>query len=465
MGAVFEQGPEASPEDPRLRRDLHAMVGDGAAFSVMVGLGEVYFSAFALAAGMGAAVAGWMTTLPMVAGGLVQLMTPFMVVRLGSCRRWVLLCASLQTASFVPLIGAGLAGTVPTELLFLCATLYWGFGMATGPAWNVWADSLVPIQLRARFFANRSRVCHAALLAALLAGGFLLDLGGTEAAALRTFAWLFTLAAAARVVSIGCLAAQREPRHLIAGLRRQSPWRAWRNLRGSDAERLLLYLLALQIAVHIGAPFFTPFMLGPLGLSYVQYTVITAVALGARIAVLPMLGRLAQARGNRAVLWLGAVGVAPLPALWLVSDSFPYLIGLQIVAGASWAAFELSTLLAFFEDFAPPERASVLSAFNLANAVAMALGGLVGGLGLHWLGAQPSTYALLFGLSTAGRFASLGLLRRIALPKTPVELTPLRTLAVRPSLGAVQRPILSVLPGDRPVPGDAAGKSSSRIQG
>ncbi|HQU47337.1 MAG TPA: hypothetical protein PK867_31330 [Pirellulales bacterium] len=40
------------------RHDLRAMLGDGAAFSVMVGIGETYLPAFALAAGLGEVAAG-----------------------------------------------------------------------------------------------------------------------------------------------------------------------------------------------------------------------------------------------------------------------------------------------------------------------------------------------------------------------------------------------------------------------
>jgi MFS family permease len=455
MDRARKESAEPSRDDPRLGRDLRAMMGDGTAFSVMVGLGETYFAAFALAAGLGDALAGWMTTLPMLAGGLLQLVTPSMVVRLDSCRRWVVLCASLQAASFAPLIAAALSGRVPAPLLFLCAALYWGAGMATGPAWNVWAETLVPIERRARFFANRSRWCQAALLAAVLAGGAVLDLGGRARAPLRTFALLFCVAAAARTISVSCLALQREPKNLVAGLRLRTPWRAWRNLSGSDAQRLLRYLLCAQTAVYVAAPFFTPYMLGPLALSYARYTILTAVAFASRIAVLPLLGRFAHARSNRSLLWFGALGIAPQPALWLLSNSYPYLIALQITSGASWAAFELSTLLAFFEELAPPERASVLAGYNLANALAISVGALLGGSWLREFGATPACYAGLFLLSSAGRLASVAALRGIAVPKPALEPARAGPDTLHPAHGALPHPMLGARPTRRRGPSDS----------
>ncbi len=49
--------------------DLRASIADGAGVSAMVGVGETYFAAFALALGTGETVAGLVATLPMLAGG------------------------------------------------------------------------------------------------------------------------------------------------------------------------------------------------------------------------------------------------------------------------------------------------------------------------------------------------------------------------------------------------------------
>ena len=84
------------------QRDLQSIVADGVLFSVMVGLGESYVPAFALALGFGAVSASLLATLPMLAGGVIQLITPAAIRRLGSYRRWVVLCAQLQALSFAP---------------------------------------------------------------------------------------------------------------------------------------------------------------------------------------------------------------------------------------------------------------------------------------------------------------------------------------------------------------------------
>jgi len=91
-----------------LRADLSAMVWDGVAFGAMVGLGETYLPAFALALGHGAVTAGLVASLPMLCGALIQLVTPAAVGLLDSHRRWVVLCATLQALSFLPLVAGAL---------------------------------------------------------------------------------------------------------------------------------------------------------------------------------------------------------------------------------------------------------------------------------------------------------------------------------------------------------------------
>jgi MFS family permease len=208
-------------------------------------------------------------------------------------------------------------------------------------------------------------------------------------------------------------------------------------------------MIALQVSVFIAAPFFTPYMLGPLRLSYVEYTILTAAVFGARVAVFPLLGRLAHRFGARFLLNLGGLGVAPLAVLWLVSDAFAYLLVLQLLAGVVWGAYELATMLLFFETMPRSERLSLLTFFNVANAVALVFGSLLGGALLGVLGESPNAYAALFAISSALRIASALLLLRLSGRRVPVRPVATRTVAVRPGLGALQRPVLSSALGRR----------------
>ncbi|HUU84766.1 MAG TPA: MFS transporter [Phycisphaerae bacterium] len=429
-----------------LRRDLRASTIDGAAFSVNVGVGETYLPAFLLAIGGGEVASGLVATVPMLAGAVLQTVSPAAARRVGSLRRWVVLCATVQSLSFVPLIVAALLGTVPVWGVFLVAAVYWGSGMATGPAWNTWIGTVVPAGMRARFFARRSRVCQVALLTGLLIGGLLLQFGRQWDSPVRAFAVVFLIAAAARAVSAGYLRMQSEPRPLPASFRSVSALEFLGRLRTGRDSLLLLYLLAVTLTVQLAGPFFTPYMLGELRFSYTEYMTLIGAAFAAKILILPSLGGLAHRFGARRLLWTGGLTIVPLSALWLISDSFVYLLAIQLLAGCAWGAYELATFLLVFETIDEDERTSVLTLFNVANAALTVGGSLLGGLLLQTLGQDHAAYATVFAVSAIARGLTLLLLLRVAPVRLTIVPLVIRTLALRPSAGSLDAPIVVSIP-------------------
>lgn len=432
-----------APAPTQLRRDLRAMLGDGVAFSVMVGVGESYLPAFALALGHGDVTAGLVATVPMLVGALLQLASPAAVGILDSHRRWIVSCAGLQACCFVPLVVSALAQRMELGLLYAVASLYWGLGMSTGPAWTTWASSLVPRRLRPAFFANRARLSQLALVLSLVGGGLILQLGKSRDREFLAYAGIFSLALLARGVSAGFLARQREPRSLEVGETSISPTVISRHVRTGGHGRLLVFLLAFQMGVMIASPYFTPYMLAELELSYLEFTILTATAFGTRVLALPFLGRHLRRVGTKRVLSRAAIVIATLPLQWLLSDHFAWLLYLQVLSGGAWAAFELASLLSFFERIPPHGQTSVLTLYNLANATAVVTGSAIGGGLLRALGEGASGFVAIFAASTGVRALMLLLLRRVSDLEHPGEPPPLRPLSIRPASGGEHRPILT----------------------
>lgn len=408
--------PAQLSERAPLRHDLRAMLVEGAAASLMVGIGETYLPAFALAMGVGQVAAGLITTVPLMSGALLQLISPRAVQYLGSHRRWVVICATLQALSFVSLALAAAEGTIGVFALFVAASIYWGCGLATSPAWSTWAERLVPGRIRAHYFARRTRVAQFATLLGFVLGGIALQIGAGYDRRLLAFAGLFLLAAIGRLISVACLASQSESRPL--GVYRQVSLREFFvRMRNSASGRLLFYLLCVQAAAQIAGPYFTPYMLGPRGMSYTSYVTLIGVSFAAKALALPAFGRLAHRCGTRRLLVVGGLGIVPVSGLWLISNSFAFLVGVQVLAGVTWAAYELATFLIFFETIRPEERTSVLTSFNFANSLATVAGSLLGGALLTIYGKNEQVYLLLFGLSSVARAFTLFALFRI--PRVP----------------------------------------------
>lgn len=407
----------ARPPPGRLRRDLRSITGDGVLYSLMIGCGESHFAAFALALGMGQALAGLVASVPLAAGATLQLVAPWAVRRLGSHKRWVMACATVQGLSFVPMIVGGAAGTMPALALFAFASLYWAAALGCGPAWNTWVGTIIPARIRTRYFGGRTRVAQVGTSVGLLGSGLVLHAASKTDWLLSAFALMFLIAGCARLACLLFLRAQSEPVPLPREARIVPPRELLRRARHGADGRLLVYMACTTAAVHVATPFLNPFMLKQLRFDYTQYVVLLAAAFIARIIAPPFLSRFAQRFGVRRLLWVGGLGIAPLSALWTVSGEFWYLLGIQLLSGVLWAAYELSTFLLFFETIRQEERTSVLSAFNFANCAAILLGSMIGGGLLGLLGESHAAYMVVFCVSLAARVLGVGLLARLQPPR------------------------------------------------
>ena len=254
----------------------------------------------------------------MLAGAMLQLATPALVQHLASHQRWVVACATGQALSLLLLPLAIVAERWSIVILYAGATLYWGCGLATGPAWNTWIEEIVPLDLRTSFFALRSRFAQGGVLVGFVIGGLVLEWSKSRSLLLPAFCGLFAAAAACRLVSTTALAGQSEPSagraaHGHVGLRDIT-----RQLHSHSGMRLLTYLFAVQIAVQMAGPYFAPYMLNRMHLSYTEYMLLVALGFLGKVIGLPMWGRLAQRAGVGTLLWIGGVGIVPLSAAWMV---------------------------------------------------------------------------------------------------------------------------------------------------
>jgi MFS family permease len=426
------------------------MNAEGAAANVMVGIGETYLPAFVLALTSSQLACGLVSSIPILVGSVLQLISPYAVRRIGSYRRWVVLCAAVQAVGFLPLALAATASDAPVLPVFALAALYWGAGMGGGPAWNVWVGTLVPRRLWPKYFSWRTRYSQLGLLLGFAGGGTVLQLGVQHHHPVAAFAVLFFIAAMSRMCSAGLLASQRE---LSPPGRELGTWKLAglvQTLREGSQPRVLAFLLAAQVAVQISAAYFNPYMLGQLRFSYVQYMVLLSVAMLVKAAVLPLMGRIAARWGATRLLWISGIAIMPLPAMWLVSDHFAYLFGLQTYSGVAWAGYELATMLLFFETIPTEKRLGVLTVFNVANSAAIVLGTVMGAAMLTSMGAARETYHAIFVSSTLARGAALFLL--VGVPHLALARA---RLAIRPGPGTVERPILITVhsPCDSPAQG------------
>ena len=275
----------------------------------MVGGGETYFAAFVLTIGGKDLAGGLVSSVPLLAGAILQLSAPALARRMGSPRRWVMTCAAVQCLSFVPLVVGALMGGLPLWVAFTAISLYWAAALGAGPTWSTWVAAAFPARLRAVYFGQRNRLCQVVQLGGILVAGGVLALGESRGAAeggsnggglLTAFAVILSLAGLSRLSSIGFLrrqddvppeSAEEESRIGPAPLPALS---VMRRITSGRELRLLTYMLVAQVTVQVAAPYFNPYMLRQLDLDKGQYLILVASLFASKSLFLPMHGEFAR---------------------------------------------------------------------------------------------------------------------------------------------------------------------------
>src|SRR5690606_28482149 len=127
---------------------------------LMVGMGETYLAAYALAVGYGEIFSGLVTVIPILAGALIQGASTYLYRFVSSQQRWVIASALVQALSLFILASIAYFNIEGIWLLFAVTSLFWAAGMSAGPPWNSLMGSVVPAKVRIHFFTLRNRYCQ-----------------------------------------------------------------------------------------------------------------------------------------------------------------------------------------------------------------------------------------------------------------------------------------------------------------
>ncbi|HEX5046596.1 MAG TPA: MFS transporter, partial [Gammaproteobacteria bacterium] len=283
-------------KDPVVDRALRHSVRDGMWFSVQVGAGETYFSAFALFLRATAAEVALLSTLPPLLGSTAQLFSAWLGGYVGR-KRLVLVGCALQALLWLPILLVPLLFERHgiTALLVLLAFYFSANNLAT-PQWTSIMRDLVSEKRRGRYFGYRTRLTTIATFLALVACGALLHELDRAGRTYHGFVLIFLIAFVARMISVY---------HLTFLHERDDPTPApdmhighwWSSLKSTGAIGFSTYFALMNTAVGISAPFFTVYMLRDLELSYLQFTVLIAASVIVQFLMLHTWGRMADVYG------------------------------------------------------------------------------------------------------------------------------------------------------------------------
>ncbi len=368
-------------KDPEIDHSLRHSVRDGIAYSVMSGAGETYLSAFAVFLRASNAQIGLLTSLPALVGSMAQLFSAWLGRRVQRRMPVILTGVVLQALIWLPLMWLPiLFPHQAVTWLILFAMLYFALGNLVAPQWSSLMGDLVPERRRGRFFARRTSLASITAFVSLVAAGLLLHWFDQTGHSLVGYLLIFSIAAVARLVSAYHLTRMHDPSGKVAQLALPGRKEWGKRLRQSPFVRFSLFFALMQFSVAIAGPFFTVYMLRDLQFSYLEFTVNTAASIFMQFITLGMWGRMSDYFGNRLILVATGMMIPVLPALWLLSTNFWYLIVVQMLGGFCWAGFSLSAGNFLYDLIAAEKRATYMALHNVFANLGIFLGALLGGL-------------------------------------------------------------------------------------
>lgn len=432
-------------EDERIKKSLKYSIMDGAFYSSMLGFGESFFSAFAVFLKANNLQLGLLGSLPQTLGSFSQLFSNRLLKLFGSRKKMVCAFALLQGLMYVPIALVFFFGTLRVYHLIIFMCLYWIFAVILGPAWNSWMGDLTEGKERGSYFGRRNRIGGFASFAAFLISGYVLQrFSDGEWYQYLGFVVIFSLALISRIISLVYLTKKYEPEYKFAKDAEFSFWGFIREARFHNYGLFAFYLAFMNFAVYLSVPFFTPYMLKDLQMSYILFTAVTASAIISKIIMMPIWGKVSDQFGTKKILTVTGFMMPIVPLLWVFSDNILYLIIIQAYSGFVWAGFELAAFNFIFDTTSPQKRATCVAYFNVLNGVAILSGAFLGSMIVRYNEVFWSKYLLVFMASCLVRYvASFLFIRRLreARQVDGIKYTDLffRLITMMPTMGMVNQ--------------------------
>jgi hypothetical protein len=387
------------------KQHMRASFRDASYTSLNIGMTESYFCAFMLALGIPEVVAGLGTVIPQFIGVVFQLFSIRSFFRKYSLKNRLLLFLCIQALSMLPLILIGWLKINSTYLVLGVLGIYWASLLSLNPPWNRLMGHTVPAKFRLKFFSIRNQFGQLSVFAGLITSGLLLFWAKDHEIELSVYVGIFSFGLLLKCLSIYEVKKNHNDYALAPGSEHRVRLRDFlSSIRKTEQGKLILFLFFFFITVHFSAPYFNPYMLGKLKFNYIEYMAITSVAYFGRVFAYRLLQKKAKSRHINKLLLLSTIGITTSPLLWSLTQRYELILVIEFLSGCYWAAFELSTVLLYYQKIDDRERTSIITYISFLNTTGMVIGSLLGAGFMKLLPENFDSYLSLFATSTLLRF-------------------------------------------------------------
>jgi hypothetical protein len=351
----------------------------------MTGVSESYFAAYAVFLKATTQQIALLASLPPLLASFSQLLSVWFAHKTGLRNKIIVAGAVIQVLALVAIaLIPNQTGDLRVQVLVVCVIAYFVGPNIGAPIWGSLMGTIVPVAARGRFFALRTRLSSIASFCALVVGGIILQVFDVLDQTSKGFLAIFAIGVLCRSVSTYHLSKIHDPPQTI-NLEESSEESLFQTLKTNRKfVRFSLFFSCMQFAVAISGPFVVVYLLRDLHYSYLQLTCNTAASVLVQFLVLNRWGRLGDLFGNRIVIRVTGSCIPFIPALWVLSSDFAYLILVQAISGLIWSGFTLSAANSVYDLTPPKKRASLMALHNVNSNIAVFFGASTGSfLALH----------------------------------------------------------------------------------
>ena len=278
--------------------------------SLVVGLSENYFAAYAVQNGFSALESGLLISLPLLFASIMKfLLIPYLNTI--SVSEFVKKGTLFQSFSLALLLILTFFNYKPTFLILLFIySIYWLGHFAVLPAWNRWMSDIIPKESGQIFFSMRTRLSQSGIILGLIIGGLTLHLNVIQISIERLFFGLSAISFFCKIIAYYLFNKQQHVPTTIS-LSKSKMYEIF--------KRYFLFFKSYSLfnfSLYFSAPFVAGYLLKDRHLNYLEFMIVMLGLFIGKVLATFWLNTTKKQIDPTQMMFYGGLVAAPLPALW-----------------------------------------------------------------------------------------------------------------------------------------------------
>lgn len=281
-----------------------------------------------------------------VFGAVIQVFASYVMENTGKRKAFFLIAGFIHRPLWIPIaLMPFIFPSARSSTGILAVMVLIGISMVAnaivGMSFNSWMGSLVPAEIKGRFFSRRLMIVTIASGIAALASGLMLDVfpGFPGFTAVFIIAALFGAADIATFFWIKHPPMNKPERKIPFVHLMKETW------HDKNYVRFIMFVAFWYFGVNFAGPFFSVFMIEELHMNFLLISLFTQVAGSvATIFSIRIWGRLADKYGSKPVMFICCSVIFAMPLVWLFTTPKTtwIILAINILGGIFWPGFDMN---------------------------------------------------------------------------------------------------------------------------